>query len=182
MSTTPNIPITARSVTSRRTWPDYFMTLADQVSMQSTCLRRKVGALAVRDKRILATGYNGAPRGLQHCTETGCLRDQMHIPSGERHELCRATHAEQNVICQAASSGVSLEGADIYCTTHPCLICTKMLINCAIARVIYRDGYPDNLSAQFLAAANIEAVQIHDLIIRERYYTGIRTQIHAPQN
>ncbi len=92
---------------SRLSWPDYFMNLANQISRQSTCLRRKVGALAVRDKRILATGYNGAPAGLKHCAETGCLRDQLNIPSGERHELCRAVHAEQNVICQAASSGVS---------------------------------------------------------------------------
>lgn len=145
---------------TRCDWNIYFMQLAHQIAQRSTCLRRKVGAIAVLDKRILATGYNGAPRGLPHCSETGCLRDKMNIPSGERHELCRATHAEQNVICQAASFGIPLEGADLYCTTHPCLICTKMLINCGIKNIFYAEGYPDELSSQFLDSADIATTQI----------------------
>ena len=105
------------------------MEIAFLVAERSTCLRRKVGAVAVKDKRILATGYNGAPTGLSHCLETGCLRESIGVPSGERHELCRGLHAEQNVIIQAAVHGIPLSGADFYCTDQPCLICAKMLIN-----------------------------------------------------
>jgi dCMP deaminase len=136
-------------------WPQYFMQIAYLVAQRSTCLRRRVGAVAVRDKRILATGYNGAPTGLKHCKEVGCLRDQLKIPSGERHELCRALHAEQNIIVQAATYGVSIDGAELYCTTQPCLICTKMLINCRFTAIYFAEGYPDQLARDMLDEAGI---------------------------
>lgn len=131
------------------------MQIATLVAERSTCLRRKVGAIAVKDKRILATGYNGAPAGLAHCLEIGCLREKLQIPSGERHELCRGLHAEQNVIIQGALHGVSLKGASLYCTTQPCLICTKMLINCGIKEIYFAEGYPDNLAQEMLKEAQI---------------------------
>ncbi len=141
---------------TRMPWPEYFMRIAHVVSERSTCLRRKVGAIAVRDKRILATGYNGAPAGLQHCLDIGCLREKLGVPSGQRHELCRALHAEQNVIIQAAASGVSLEGATLYCTTQPCLICTKMLINVGIRTMFFSESYPDELAQAMLEEANVQ--------------------------
>jgi dCMP deaminase len=137
-------------------WPEYFMNIAHVVSERSTCLRRKVGAIAVRDKRILATGYNGAPAGLQHCLDIGCLREKLGVPSGQRHELCRALHAEQNVIIQAAASGVSLEGATLYCTTQPCLICTKMLINVGIKIMYFSESYPDKMAQAMLDEAGVD--------------------------
>jgi len=140
---------------NRMPWPQYFMKIAYLVAERSTCLRRKVGALAVIDKRILATGYNGAPAGLTHCLDIGCLREKLAIPSGQRHELCRALHAEQNVIIQAAMHGVSIEGADIYCTTQPCILCAKMLINCKIKSIYFAEGYPDGMSQEMLEEANI---------------------------
>ena len=140
---------------NRLSWDDYFMEITDLVSRRSTCLRRKVGALLVRDRQILASGYNGAPSGLVHCEENGCLRDTKGIPSGERHELCRGLHAEQNAIIQAANHGVSINGATLYTTTHPCIICTKMIINAAIRRVVYRDGYADELSSTMLEQAGV---------------------------
>ncbi|MCK4591664.1 MAG: dCMP deaminase family protein, partial [Candidatus Latescibacteria bacterium] len=121
----------------------------------STCLRRKVGAIFVRDKRILATGYNGAPKGLKHCGEVGCLRERLKIPSGERHELCRGVHAEQNAIVQAATSGVNLEGATLYSTTYPCILCSKLIINARVKKVIYLEGYPDQLATEMLDEAGI---------------------------
>ena len=139
----------------RLPWPDYFMRIAYLVAERSTCLRRKVGAVAVRDRRILATGYNGSPAGTAHCLDIGCLREQLGIPSGERHELCRGLHAEQNVIIQCALHGVPIAGADIYCTTQPCLICTKMLINCQVNHIYFSQGYPDPLSAEMIAEAGI---------------------------
>ncbi len=132
------------------------MDIAELVSMRSTCLRRRVGAVLVRDRRILTTGYNGAPSGITHCIERGCLREQLHIPSGERHELCRGLHAEQNAIIQAALHGVSTRGATLYCTNHPCIICSKMLINAGITTIFYRDGYPDELSREMLDEAGIK--------------------------
>ena len=131
------------------------MGITKLVSERSTCARRKVGAIAVKNKRILATGYNGAPAGMRDCSETGCLREKLGIKSGERHELCRGLHAEQNVIIQAAVHGVSLEGGDIYCTHQPCLICSKMLINCGIRNVYYASGYPDKFSEEFLKEAGV---------------------------
>ena len=139
----------------RAPWSQYFMDITSLVAERSTCLRRKVGAIAVKDKRILATGYNGAPAGVPHCLEVGCLRAQLGIPSGQRHEICRGLHAEQNVIIQAAVHGISLKGAEIYCTHQPCLICTKMLINCGITKVYYLEAYPDELAAQMIREAGI---------------------------
>lgn len=141
--------------TSRPGWDEYFLTIARQVATRSTCLRRHVGAVLVRDKRILATGYNGAPRGLRHCCEIGCIREKMHVPSGERHELCRALHAEQNAILQAAAYGVSVTGATLYCTTQPCALCAKMLINAGIAKIMVCEKYPDAFAMELLREAGI---------------------------
>jgi dCMP deaminase len=116
------------------------MDIVEIVAKRSSCLRRKVGAILVRDKRILATGYNGAPSGLKHCIDTGCLREKMNIPSGERHELCRGLHAEQNAIIQAAYHGVNIKGATLYCTNSPCIICAKMIINSGITTIMAREG------------------------------------------
>jgi dCMP deaminase len=145
---------------ARPTWIEYFMDIADLVAKRSTCLRRQVGAVAVKDKRILATGYNGVPSGIPHCLDVGCLREQEGIPSGERHELCRGIHAEQNVIIQAAYSGVAIQGASLYCTNLPCLICSKMLINAGIREIFYRQGYADHLSEDMLRTARVSLVQI----------------------
>lgn len=139
----------------RLSWHEYYMRIAHLVAERSTCVRRRVGAIAVKDKRILATGYNGAPSGMEHCLDIGCLRERMNIPSGHRHELCRGLHAEQNVIIQAAVHGVSIAGATIYCTTQPCLICSKMLINCQIREIYFADGYPDELAQDMLEEAGI---------------------------
>ncbi|HDD44717.1 MAG TPA: cytidine deaminase [Candidatus Desulfofervidus auxilii] len=143
---------------SRPTWDEYFMKIAFMVAQRSTCLRRKVGAVIVKDKRILSTGYNGAPAGLAHCLDIGCLREKIGIPSGEKHELCRGLHAEQNAIIQAAYHGVSIKGATIYCTHHPCVICTKMLINAGIKKIYYAKGYPDELSQTMLKEAKMEVI------------------------
>jgi dCMP deaminase len=140
---------------ARPSWDEYFLEITRLVATRSTCLRRRVGAVLVRDKRILSTGYNGAPRGLRHCLEVGCLRDRLGIPSGERHELCRALHAEQNAIIQAALHGVSVDGGTLYCTNQPCVICSKMLINSGIRRIVYAEGYPDELSRELLEEAGI---------------------------
>ena len=139
----------------RPSWNEYFMHIASLVSQRSTCIRRKVGAIIVKDKRMLSTGYNGAPSGLQHCLEVGCVRDQRQIPSGERHELCRGLHAEQNAIIQAALYGVSIEGSCLYSTHLPCSLCAKMLINAGIREINYGEGYPDELSSQLLNEAGI---------------------------
>ena len=141
---------------NRPSWDEYFLELAELVSKRSTCLRRFVGAVLVKEKNILATGYNGAPSGIKHCAETGCLRDKLKIPSGQRHELCHGLHAEQNVILQAALHGVSTKDSQLYVTNQPCMICAKMLINAGIKEVIISDGYPDELAAQFLKAAKIK--------------------------
>jgi dCMP deaminase len=143
----------------RPPWPVYFMDIADLVARRSTCLRRRVGAVAVKGKRILATGYNGAPSGIPHCLDVGCLREQEGVPSGTRHELCRGIHAEQNVIIQAAHYGVSIEGATLYCTNLPCVICSKMLINAGIREIFYREGYADSLSETLLNAAQVPVIQ-----------------------
>lgn len=140
---------------SRPSWDSYFMSIAELVAQRSTCLRRQVGAVFVRDKRIITTGYNGAPSKIRHCLEVGCLRQQQGVPSGERHELCRGLHAEQNAIIQAAIYGIHLEGATLYCTNQPCSICSKMLINVRVADIIYKDGYADDLAVSMLNEANI---------------------------
>ncbi|MBN1904227.1 MAG: cytidine/deoxycytidylate deaminase family protein [Deltaproteobacteria bacterium] len=141
---------------SRPSWPEYFMAITDLVARRSTCLRRQVGAILVKDKRILASGYNGAPSGLRHCEEVGCLREDSSVPSGQRHELCRGLHAEQNLILQAAYHGISINGSILYCTNKPCVICTKMIINAGIKKVYYREGYDDPLSDQMLEEAKLE--------------------------
>ena len=144
----------------RLPWPQYFMDITRLVAERSTCSRRKVGAIAVKNKRILATGYNGAPRNMRDCFEVGCLREAMGIPSGQRHELCRGLHAEQNVIVQAAVHGVSLEGSEIYCTHQPCLICTKMIINCGIVAVYYANSYPDTLAEDMFTEAGVALTRL----------------------
>ena len=145
----------------RPSWDEYFMGMAKLTSQRSTCLRRKVGAVIVKDKHIIATGYNGAPRGLSHCAELGgCLREELNVPSGQRHELCRALHAEQNAIIQAATLGQSIEGASIYITHQPCSICSKMIINAGIDRIVVDEGYPDELATNLLEEAGIKVVKL----------------------
>jgi dCMP deaminase len=144
----------------RPDWNSYFMEIAQIVSKRSTCIRRNVGALIVKNKQILATGYNGAPIGLKHCMEVGCLREQMKIAPGERHELCRGLHAEQNAIIQAAYHGVTINGAHLYCTHLPCSICIKMLINSGIEKVFYLDGYPDGLSLKMIDESSIHIEKV----------------------
>jgi len=141
---------------SRPSWDEYFMSIAYQVAKRSTCIRRKVGALLVRDRRILTTGYNGPPTGLPHCIDVGCLRDRLGVPAGQRHELCRGLHAEQNALIQAAIYGVSVKGATLYCTHYPCSLCAKMLINAGVVKVVVAEEYPDELARQFFAEAGIE--------------------------
>ena len=143
----------------RPSWETYFMDITALVAKRSTCKRRAVGAIIVKDKRILSTGYNGAPTGIRHCSEIGCLRETMEIPSGERHELCRGIHAEQNAIIQAAFHGVPIRGADLYCTNQPCSICAKMIINAGIQRIYYRSGYADPMSVEMLGEAGVELIQ-----------------------
>ena len=136
---------------------NYYLDIAQTVSERSTCIRKRYGAIIVKNDVIIATGYNGAPSGLRHCTDIGgCERERLHIPSGQRHELCRALHAEQNAIIQAAKVGVSTEGATIYITLQPCVICAKMLVNAGITRIVHRGEYPDPLSQSILAEAGIE--------------------------
>ena len=141
---------------NRPTWDEYFMEMAELARTRTTCLRRGVGAVIVKDNRVLATGYNGTPKGIAHCEEVGCLRQQLNVPSGKQHELCRGLHAEQNAIIQAACLGVPIEGATLYCTTQPCVICTKMLINAGIKRVVITESYPDELAEKMIAEAGIQ--------------------------
>ena len=143
---------------ARPSWDEYFLEIARLVSSRSTCLRRAVGAVFVRGKRVLATGYNGAPSGLRHCEEVGCIREQQGIPSGERHELCRGIHAEQNAILQAAQFGISLRDSVLYCTNQPCVLCAKMLINTGVERIVVLGGYPDKLSKEMLDEAGVEII------------------------
>ncbi|MGI6721404.1 MAG: deoxycytidylate deaminase [Anaerovoracaceae bacterium] len=150
---------------TRPTWDAYFMEMAELVATRSTCLRRHVGAVIVKDKRVIATGYNGAPKGVPHCSEKGgCLREQRGIPSGERHELCRALHAEQNAIIQAATFAQSVEGATMYVTNQPCIICAKMIINAGIKRIVVKEGYPDDLAVEMLDEAGLKIVKFDELM------------------
>ncbi len=142
----------------RPSWDEYFIMICELVSLRSTCLRRRVGAIVVKNRRILATGYNGAPSGVSHADRAGCIRAKYKIPSGERHELCRGLHAEQNAIIQAAHHGVSIAGADMYCTTKPCVVCAKMCINAGIKRILYRHHYDDPLADELLAEAGVEMI------------------------
>ena len=147
----------------RPSWDEYFMDMAVLTAKRSTCLRRQVGAVIVKDKHIIATGYNCAPRGVPHCDEKGgCLRQQLNVPSGERHELCRALHAEQNAIIQAATLGQSIEGGTIYVTNQPCVICAKRIINAGISRIVVKEGYPDELAVEILREAGLSIVMLED--------------------
>ncbi len=137
-------------------WDEYFMDITHLVATRSTCMRRQVGAVLVKERNILATGYNGVPSGITHCDVSGCLREKLKVPSGERHELCRGLHAEQNAIIQAARHGVNIAGATVYCTDSPCIICSKMLINAGVSEVVYARGYPDELSLEMLGEAGIK--------------------------
>jgi dCMP deaminase len=143
----------------RPTWDEYFMDIVELIKTRSTCLRRQVGALIVKDKRILCTGYNGAPMNCKHCAETGCLRDEMDIPSGQRHELCRGIHAEQNAIAQAAYSGISVRDGTLYSSSQPCILCAKLLINAGIKKIIFKGDYPDELAMEILKEAGIRVVR-----------------------
>ncbi len=143
---------------SRPDIDSYFLKIASVVAERSTCRRHHVGAVAVKDKHILATGYNGAPSGLKDCLELGCLRDELNIPSGQRQETCRGIHAEQNVIIQASLHGVSLEGSTIYCTHSPCILCAKMLVNAKIKRYVTFGKYNDDAFVELFKEANIEFV------------------------
>lgn len=142
-------------VDQRPSWDEYFLSIANLVSKRSTCLRRSVGAVLVKDRRILATGYNGAPSKITHCSVTGCLREKLKIPSGERHELCRGLHAEQNAFLQAALYGTSLKDSILYSTIQPCIICAKMIINAGIKEVVIKGDYPDKMAKDFLREAKV---------------------------
>ncbi|HWP98366.1 MAG TPA: cytidine/deoxycytidylate deaminase family protein [Syntrophomonadaceae bacterium] len=146
--------------TERPTWDEYFLQLADLVATRSTCMRRQVGAVLVRSERIISTGYNGAPRGLRHCFDTGCLREAENIPSGQRYELCRGVHAEQNAIINAAYYGIATQAAVLYCTNQPCLICARMIINAGIVRVVHRGDFMDDLALDLLQEAGIDLLEI----------------------
>jgi len=139
----------------RPSWDEYFISIAKLISKRSTCMRRHVGAVLVKEKRLLATGYNGAPTHIAHCEKAGCVREKLKIPSGERHELCRGLHAEQNALLQAALHGISLKGAKMYATTQPCIICAKMLINAGIEEIVIAGHYPDKMAKNFLKEAGI---------------------------
>jgi len=141
---------------TRPTWDEYFLEVAELVSKRATCLRRKVGAVLVKDKKILATGYNGAPSGLKHCLDTVCIREKLKIPSGQRHELCKGLHAEQNVLLQAALHGTSTKESVLYVTNQPCSICAKMLINAGVREIVIRNGYPDEMAGKFFQEAKIK--------------------------
>lgn len=147
-------------------WEKRFMQLAETVATWSSCFKenRQVGAVVVKDKRIMTTGYNGAPQGITSCKERGeCMREKLGIPSGTRHEICYAVHAEQNAIVQAARQGITIAGATLYCTHQPCVICAKIIINAGIVRVVYKQGYPDPFAIQLFSEAGTEVVRYADL-------------------
>ena len=156
-----------KTVIKRPDWDTYFMNIADVVSTRATCLKRQVGAVIVKDKQILATGYNGAPRGMKHGAEVGCIREQLEVPSGTHHELCRGLHAEQNAIIQAARNGVNIDGATLYCTFLPCVICAKMVINAGLKRIVFKGYYPDELAVQMFAESGIDMNLFEEKMIEE---------------
>ena len=144
----------------RPSWDEYFSQLARMVASRSTCVRRKVGALLVKGERIIATGYNGAPQGIPHCLDVGCLRQEKEIPSGHRYELCRGVHAEQNAIINAARYGVSTLDSVLYCTHQPCMLCSRMIVNAGVTRVVHQGDFNDELALEVLKKAGIEVVEI----------------------
>jgi dCMP deaminase len=151
-----------RAVDNRPSWETYFMDIAILVAKRSTCLRRSVGAVIVKDRRVLSTGYNGAPSGINHCRTTGCLREKLNVPSGERHELCRGIHAEQNAIIQAAFHGVTIKDAWLFCTNQPCSICAKMIINAGLKKIYYLSGYADDMSMEMFDEAGVEVIKLEE--------------------
>ena len=146
----------------RPDWDEYFMEMAELVAKRATCLRRKVGAVLVKDKKVLATGYNGAPKNITHCEVTGCLREKLAVPSGERHEICRGVHAEQNLVAQAAIHGVKTEDSIVYCTNQPCIICTKILINAGVKKIYYKNSYADKFAEKLLNESNVELLKYEE--------------------
>ncbi len=138
------------------------MDIAILVAKRSTCLRRSVGAVIVKDRQVLSTGYNGAPSGIRHCSVTGCMREKLAVPSGERHELCRGIHAEQNAIIQAAFHGVSIKDAWLFCTNQPCSICAKMIINAGLKKIYYLSGYADDMSIEMFEEAGVEIIKLEN--------------------
>jgi dCMP deaminase len=147
-------------IDERPNWDEYFMEIAEVVRKRSTCLRRQVGAVIVRDRQILTTGYNGVPRKLKHCAQVGCLREKLNVPSGERHELCRGIHAEQNAVVQAAVHGISIAGSTIYVTHQPCSLCAKILVNAGISKIFVKGDYPDELAREILEEAEVEVIKL----------------------
>lgn len=143
----------------RISWDEYFMNMAELASRRSTCIRRQVGAVIVKDNQVLATGYNGAPKGLPNCCDLNeCLRETLHVPSGQRHELCRAVHAENNAITQCAVNGVSCKGGTLYVTDSPCVMCLKQIINAGIVKIVAKKIYPDDMSREMLEQSGIEFI------------------------
>jgi len=143
----------------RPDWDEYFMEMAELAATRATCLRRKVGAVLVKNKKVLATGYNGAPMDIEHCETAGCLREEMNVPSGERHEICRGVHAEQNLVAQAAIHGVKTEDSTVYCTHQPCIICTKILINAGVNKIYFKNSYSDEFAEKLLDQSNVEFIK-----------------------
>ena len=148
-----------KTLKERPSWDDYFMRIAELVASRSTCLRHDVGAVLVRDKRILASGYNGAPPGMVHCLEIGCIRDKLKIPSGTKAEICRGVHAEQNAVIQCAVYGLSSKESTIYSTHQPCTICTKLLIAAGVKRIVYKESYPDKFAQSLLKEAKVKLIK-----------------------
>ncbi len=147
---------------TRISWDEYFMKMAHLAAERATCTRRQVGAVLVLDNRVIATGYNGACRNTVDCLELGCLRDELKIPSGTRHEICRAVHAEQNAIIQAAVQGSSTRGATLYCTHTPCILCAKMIVNAQIARCVLDEQYSENEYEKLFKEAGIEVTYFRE--------------------
>ena len=154
----------------RPSYDEYFMKMAYLAASRSTCLRRHVGAVLVKDKHVLSTGYNGPPKGMKHCDETGCLRQRLNVPSGERHEICRGLHAEQNAIIQAAVFGISIKQSILYVTDTPCVVCAKMLINAGVKEIVYDGEYPDDLAMEMLSESKIilHKFKKDDLLIEKK--------------
>ncbi len=146
----------------RISWDEYFISITKEVAKRSSCLRRHVGAVLVKNKHILSTGYNGSVRNMPHCFEVGCIREKMQIPSGTRHELCRGLHAEQNALLFATSLGIDTEGATLYSLTHPCILCAKMIVQAGIKRVVYINDYPDSFAELIFKESGVETVKFCD--------------------
>lgn len=150
---------------ARISWDEYFIEIVNVVKKRSTCKRRQVGALIVQDNMIVSMGYNGAPKTLEHCIDIErCRREELNVPSGQRHEICIGLHAEQNSIIQASNSGTKLNGATMYVTHHPCIICSKMIINSGIKKVVYSEEYSDSLASEILKKAGIEVCLFKDIL------------------